>query len=103
MTKDHETSEFEAIDLLTTVYLEVYITFRGFTLSKLGRLMFIMTIRARPGSIVRFYFFDAKKQEGSYAMHPAVQDRCTHLASTDKNVNMIRLKGLILMCWAKCP
>jgi hypothetical protein len=52
VTKDHDASEFEAIDLLTTVYLGVYILFRGFTLSKLGRLMFIMTIRARPGSIV---------------------------------------------------
>ncbi|KAJ6125876.1 hypothetical protein N7471_010369 [Penicillium samsonianum] len=48
-------------------------------------------------SLIGFSLLDAKQQEGSYAMHPVVQDWCLHIASANKNVNSMKLTELALI------
>ncbi|KAJ6003697.1 hypothetical protein N7522_006389 [Penicillium canescens] len=48
-------------------------------------------------SLVEYSLLESKQQEGSYAMHPVVQDWCHHIASTKKNVNSIQLNELALI------
>ncbi|OQE69716.1 hypothetical protein PENNAL_c0129G06796 [Penicillium nalgiovense] len=36
-------------------------------------------------SLIGFSLLESKQQEGSYAMHPVVQDWCLHIANTNKN------------------
>ncbi|KAJ5556315.1 hypothetical protein N7494_000230 [Penicillium frequentans] len=48
-------------------------------------------------SLIRFSLLESKQQEGSYIMHPVVQDWCLHVANTDKNVNWMQLNELALI------
>ncbi|CAG8003001.1 unnamed protein product [Penicillium nalgiovense] len=48
-------------------------------------------------SLIGFSLLESKQQEGSYAMHPVVQDWCLHIANTNKNVNWIQLNELALI------
>ncbi|CAG8351730.1 unnamed protein product, partial [Penicillium nalgiovense] len=48
-------------------------------------------------TLIGFSLLESKQQEGSYAMHPVVQDWCLHLASTDENVHSIQLNELALI------
>ncbi|KAJ5642325.1 hypothetical protein N7490_006325 [Penicillium lividum] len=48
--------------------------------------------------LIEFSLVYTKQQEGSYAMHPVVQDWCVHLASTDNSVNSLQLTELALVC-----
>ncbi|KAJ5313205.1 uncharacterized protein N7443_000089 [Penicillium atrosanguineum] len=48
-------------------------------------------------TLIGFSLLESKQQEGSYAMHPVVQDWCLHLASTDENVNSIQLDEIALI------
>ncbi|CAG8885562.1 unnamed protein product [Penicillium egyptiacum] len=48
-------------------------------------------------SLVGFSLLESKQQEGSYAMHPVVQDWCLHIANTNKNVNLMQLNELALI------
>ncbi|KAJ5100914.1 hypothetical protein N7456_006966 [Penicillium angulare] len=48
--------------------------------------------------LIEFSLLHQKQQEGSYTMHPVVQDWCFHLASKDGNVNPIQLSELALIC-----
>ncbi|CAI7621060.1 unnamed protein product, partial [Penicillium viridicatum] len=48
-------------------------------------------------SLIGFSLLESKQQEGSYAMHPVVQEWCLHIASTNKNVNWMELNELALI------
>jgi tetratricopeptide (TPR) repeat protein len=48
-------------------------------------------------TLIAFSLLETKQQEGSYAMHPVVQDWCVHIASTDKNVKPLQLAELVLV------
>ncbi|KAJ6011039.1 hypothetical protein N7451_002451 [Penicillium sp. IBT 35674x] len=49
-------------------------------------------------SLIEFSFLDVKEQDGSYAMHPVVQDWCLQLASAnEKPVNSTQLDELALI------
>ncbi|KAJ6081409.1 hypothetical protein N7499_006283 [Penicillium canescens] len=48
-------------------------------------------------SLIGFSLLETKRQEGSYAMHPVVQDWCLHFASTDESVDSIQLNQLALI------
>ncbi|KAJ5642527.1 hypothetical protein N7490_006527 [Penicillium lividum] len=48
--------------------------------------------------LVEFSLLEIKQQEGSYAMHPVVQDWCFHVASGDMNCNSVKLSELGFIC-----
>ncbi|KAJ5712278.1 hypothetical protein N7493_008746 [Penicillium malachiteum] len=48
-------------------------------------------------SLIEFSLLETKLQEGSYTMHPVVQDWCLHIARTDEKVNSIQLCELALI------
>ncbi|KAJ5588729.1 hypothetical protein N7537_011407 [Penicillium hordei] len=48
-------------------------------------------------SLVGFSLLESKQQEGSYAIHPVVQDWCLHIANTSKYVNWMQLNELALI------
>ncbi|KAJ5975009.1 hypothetical protein N7481_008716 [Penicillium waksmanii] len=48
-------------------------------------------------SLIRFSLLESKQQEGSYTIHPVVQDWCLHVANTDQNVNFTQLNELALI------
>ncbi|KAJ5773565.1 hypothetical protein N7457_008461 [Penicillium paradoxum] len=48
-------------------------------------------------SLIGFSLLESKEQNGSYAMHPVVQDWCLHIASTNTNVDSIQLNELALI------
>jgi tetratricopeptide (TPR) repeat protein len=48
--------------------------------------------------LIEFSLIYTRQQEGSYAMHPVVQDWCVHIASTDNSVNSLQLTELALVC-----
>lgn len=48
-------------------------------------------------SLIDFSFLDIKEQDGSYVMHPVVQDWCLQLASANQIVNSIQLDELALI------
>ncbi|KAF3012728.1 hypothetical protein E8E15_001973 [Penicillium rubens] len=48
-------------------------------------------------SLIGFSLLESKQQEGSYAMHPVVQDWCLHIANTNENVNWMQLNELALI------
>ena len=48
--------------------------------------------------LIEFSVVYTKQQNGSYAMHPVVQDWCVHIANTDKSVNSLQLDELALVC-----
>ncbi|KAJ5899180.1 hypothetical protein N7495_003924 [Penicillium taxi] len=52
--------------------------------------------------LIGFSLLETKQQEGSYAMHPVVQDWCFHITSTKKNVAPSQLCELALISvgWA---
>ncbi|KAJ6004603.1 hypothetical protein N7540_012972 [Penicillium herquei] len=49
-------------------------------------------------SLIEFSLLEMKRQEGSYAMHPVVQDWCFHVASRDMNCNSVKLSELGFIC-----
>ncbi|OQD80677.1 hypothetical protein PENANT_c033G02204, partial [Penicillium antarcticum] len=56
-------------------------------------LAFSTTVRV----LIEFSFLELKQQEGSYTMHPVVQDWCLHIPRTDKNPSSLQLKELALI------
>ncbi|KAJ5335793.1 uncharacterized protein N7506_005729 [Penicillium brevicompactum] len=48
-------------------------------------------------SLIGFSLLESKQQEGSYAMHPVVQDWCLHISNTNKHVNWMQLNELALI------
>ncbi|KAJ5955971.1 hypothetical protein N7501_010250 [Penicillium viridicatum] len=48
--------------------------------------------------LIEFSLVYTKQQNGSYAIHPVVQDWCVHIASTDESVDSLQLGGLALVC-----
>ncbi|KAJ5471509.1 hypothetical protein N7530_008866 [Penicillium desertorum] len=58
-----------------------------------SRLTFKICVK----TLIGFSLLEAKKQGGSYMMHPVVQDWCIHLARTDENVKFTQLDGLALI------
>ncbi|KAJ5893859.1 hypothetical protein N7495_005550 [Penicillium taxi] len=52
--------------------------------------------------LIEFSLLETKQQEGSYAMHPVVQDWCFYIASTEKNMTPSQLSELVLISvgWA---
>ncbi|KAJ5764668.1 hypothetical protein N7533_003349, partial [Penicillium manginii] len=47
--------------------------------------------------LVEFSFLETKQEQGSYAMHPVVQDWCFHVASEDRNVHSTQLSELAII------
>ncbi|KAJ5546496.1 hypothetical protein N7494_004081 [Penicillium frequentans] len=47
--------------------------------------------------LIAFSLLETKQQEGSYAIHPVVQDWCFHIASTTKDVTPSQLSKLALI------
>ncbi|KAJ5117581.1 hypothetical protein N7448_011213 [Penicillium atrosanguineum] len=47
--------------------------------------------------LIEFSLLESKRQEGSYMMHPVVQDWCLHLTNTNKNVSSLQLSDLALI------
>lgn len=57
-----------------------------------------LTFKISMKILIGFSFVDTKQQqEGSYAIHPVIQDWCLHIASSRKNTNLVRLKELALI------
>ncbi|KAJ5520258.1 Pfs NB-ARC and TPR domain protein [Penicillium fimorum] len=48
-------------------------------------------------SLIKFSLLETKQQERSYAIHPVVQDWCSHITSRDGNVNLIQLSDLAII------
>ncbi|KAJ5281307.1 hypothetical protein N7478_006679 [Penicillium angulare] len=48
--------------------------------------------------LIGFSLLQTKPQEGSYTMHPVVQDWCFHMASIDMDTNPTQLSELALIC-----
>ncbi|KAJ5186104.1 protein kinase subdomain-containing protein [Penicillium cf. griseofulvum] len=48
--------------------------------------------------LIAFSLLHTKQQEGSYAMHPVVQDWCLHMDHIEANVDPIQLSELALIC-----
>jgi tetratricopeptide (TPR) repeat protein len=48
-------------------------------------------------TLITFSLLETKLLEGSYAIHPVVQDWCHHITYTDKKVNSIQLYELALI------
>ncbi|KAF7158691.1 hypothetical protein CNMCM6106_005481 [Aspergillus hiratsukae] len=49
-------------------------------------------------TLIGFSLIETKQQEGSYAMHPVVQDWCLNIASTSNHMNLTQLNELALIC-----
>ncbi|KAJ5907909.1 hypothetical protein N7495_000591 [Penicillium taxi] len=47
--------------------------------------------------LLRFSLLESKQQEGSYAMHPVVQEWCLHIGRTNKNMDLMQLNELALI------
>ncbi|KAJ6120164.1 protein kinase subdomain-containing protein [Penicillium sp. IBT 18751x] len=47
--------------------------------------------------LIEFSLLEIKHREGSYSMHPVVQDWCLYIAGADSNVNLLQLKELALI------
>ncbi|KAJ5036788.1 hypothetical protein NUH16_004667 [Penicillium rubens] len=56
-----------------------------------------LSFKTRLRSLVGFSFLQSKQQEGSYSMHPVVQDWCHYIADESKGVNRIQLNELALI------
>ncbi|KAJ5201210.1 hypothetical protein N7449_006013 [Penicillium cf. viridicatum] len=56
-----------------------------------------LSFKTRMRSLVGFSFLQSKQQEGSYTMHPVVQDWCHYIANESKDVNRIQLNELALI------
>lgn len=48
-------------------------------------------------TLIGFSPIETKQQEGSYAMHPVMQDWCLHIAVTEDNANLMQLNELALV------
>ncbi|KAJ5712950.1 uncharacterized protein N7483_010131 [Penicillium malachiteum] len=59
-----------------------------------SRLAFKLSVKP----LMEFSLLEIKQQEGSYAMHPVVQDWCFYVASGDINYNSVKLSELGLIC-----
>ncbi|KAF7174280.1 hypothetical protein CNMCM6106_008500 [Aspergillus hiratsukae] len=49
-------------------------------------------------TLIGFSLIETKQQEGSYVMHPVVQDWCLNIASTGNDMNLTQLNELALIC-----
>ncbi|KAJ5517508.1 hypothetical protein N7527_009068 [Penicillium freii] len=58
-----------------------------------GRLSFKVCMR----SLVGFSFLQSTQQEGSYTMHPVVQDWCLYVANESNDVNRMQLNELAVI------
>lgn len=58
-----------------------------------GRLSFKICLK----SLVGFSFLQSKQQEGSYSMHPVVQEWCLHVAKESEDMNWMQLNELALI------
>ncbi|KAJ5898084.1 hypothetical protein N7504_008372 [Penicillium tannophilum] len=56
-----------------------------------------LTFKGYVKPLIEFSLLETKQQEGSYAIHPVVQDWCFHIASTTKDVNPSQLSELALI------
>ncbi|KAJ5319624.1 uncharacterized protein N7506_012328 [Penicillium brevicompactum] len=56
-----------------------------------------LAFKAGVKSLIGFSLLESKQQEGSYAMHPVVQDWCIHVASESEDVNRMQLNKLALI------
>ncbi|CRG86521.1 hypothetical protein PISL3812_03527 [Talaromyces islandicus] len=59
-----------------------------------GRLDFNESIR----TLIGFSFIEVKQDEGSYMMHPVLQDWCLHIARTEHDAKASLLDELALVC-----
>jgi tetratricopeptide (TPR) repeat protein len=48
--------------------------------------------------LIRFSMIETKQHEGSYALHPVVQDWCLHIANTGNRMISTKLDELALIC-----
>ncbi|KAJ5640169.1 uncharacterized protein N7484_008031 [Penicillium longicatenatum] len=62
-----------------------------------GIILSGLTFKLYVKHLIDFSLLKIKQQEGSYAMHPMVQDWCFHIASTKKNVTPSQLCELALI------
>ncbi|KAK4911280.1 hypothetical protein LTR66_017373, partial [Elasticomyces elasticus] len=56
-----------------------------------------LAFKAGVKSLIGFSLLDSRQQEGSYTMHPVVQDWCHYIANESKDVDQIQLNELAVI------